>query len=141
VKTGFAIAAAALMYFFPELWVETSIALGIGLMLFWWVPEPWQTTTSSSGSKRHVAGASESTAHGWEKGDGVVINPATGLPMVNAQVDVDGNPFGAGTLGGVSISSVSCSPCNPANGLPMMDTLFDVAGNPFGTSSSDSHWE
>ena len=62
-----------------------------------------------------------------------VINPATGLPMVNGigSVDVTGSPFGFDTR----------PTSNPANGLPMINgpSGVDVAGNPYGTDMNSSH--
>jgi hypothetical protein len=136
MKTGFAIAAAVLMYFFPELWVETTIALGIGLLLFWWVPEPW-TVSPSTGSAHFGHAVTEPDNHDWRSDSGVVINPATGLPMADALVDVAGNPFGTAA----ATSTAMGLAVNPMSGLPMADSQFDIAGNAFGTSSPDSHFE
>jgi hypothetical protein len=140
MKTGFSITAALLMYFFPELWPETLVALALGLVLFWWVPEPW-TASPSTGSVHHGQAVTELDSHDWKGDSGVVINPATGLPMVDALYDVAGNPYGSALPDGSRGSLVAGYPSlNPASGLPMVDTMFDVAGNPFGVSS-DSHFE
>ncbi len=68
------------------------------------------------------------------KMDDMIVNPSSGLPMMNGfgGIDVGGNTWGnENTQSGISI--------NPTSGLPMdsIGTDIDVGGNSWGTTSSD----
>ena len=141
MKTGFVIYAALMMYCTPSMWRETLVAVAIGLVLFWRVPEPWATSAIEPRKSSCDDSQMVSASFGGDNDGGLACNPASGLPMANAQFDVAGNPFGAASSDGNVIGSVTGFSFNPANGLPMSDTSFDVCGNAFGTTSSDNFFE
>jgi len=76
---------------------------------------------------------------------GPIINPATGLPMLDAMFDVHLNHFGmANAIDGMShgmdcdshgVDFDSQTPgVNPASGLPMVDDMVDINNNMYGVS-------
>lgn len=71
--------------------------------------------------------------------DDMLVNPATGLPMIGGYggVDAAGNPFGSSDWDDENVPGMTGEDINPASGLPMEGGV-DIMGNPFGESDYGS---
>jgi hypothetical protein len=98
MKTGMLIAAAILIYALPSQWFEITVAVGIGVVLFWRVPEPWETSNISTrrASPDDSIDLFDSLGRGNDRG--MDFNPTTGLPMADDLFDVAGNAYCTSTL-------------------------------------------